>query len=68
MFLYFLTSLIKLILWLKFLYRQKAGKDIGGGKGGGVRTIASCSVSVTLFQNALSKLINLLYIPQFPHP
>ena len=31
-FLHFLTSLIKLILWLKFFYRQKAGGGHGEGK------------------------------------
>ena len=39
--LHFLTSLIKLILRLKFFYRQKAG----GGHGGVARTTGSFSVS-----------------------
>ena len=30
LFLHFLTSLIKLILWLKFFHRQKAGGGHGG--------------------------------------
>ena len=30
LFLHFLTSLIKLILWLKFFHRQKAGRGHGG--------------------------------------
>ena len=30
MFLHFLTSLIKLILWLKFFHRQKQAEDMGG--------------------------------------
>ena len=29
--LHFLTSLIKLIVWLQFFYRQKAGRGCGGG-------------------------------------
>ena len=40
--LYFFTSLIKLILCLKFFYRQKA--DGGHGRGGW--TIRSCSISL----------------------
>ena len=38
--LHFLTSLIKVILWLEFSCRQKAGGGHGGGK-----TIGSRSVS-----------------------
>ena len=30
LFLHFLTSLIKLIFWLKFFHRQKAGRGLGG--------------------------------------
>ena len=41
----FLTSLIKLILWLVF-HRQKAGRDHGGGEG--AWTTASCSISLWL--------------------
>ena len=40
---FFFTSLITLILWLKFFYRQKTG----GGHGRGGRTTGSCSISVT---------------------
>ena len=32
LFLHFLASLIKLILWLKFFHRQKAGRGWGVGK------------------------------------
>ena len=38
LFLHFLSSLIKLILWLKFFHRQKAGRGHGVGWAGG-RTI-----------------------------
>ena len=41
LFLRFLNSLIKLILWLKFFHRQKQGGGGGGGVGEG-----SCPVSV----------------------
>ena len=44
LFLHFLTSLIKLLLWLKFFHRQKAGRGHGVGWTGG-RTIRSCSIS-----------------------
>ena len=42
--LHFLTLLIKLILCLKFFYRQKAGGG-HGGQGVGGRTIGPCSTS-----------------------
>ena len=45
LFLHFLTSLINLILWLRFLHRQNAGR--GHGASGG-RTIGPCSVSQSL--------------------
>lgn len=44
--LHFLISLIKLILWLKFFYKQKAGR--GHGWGGGGRARGSCSISLAL--------------------
>ena len=50
LFLHFLISLIKLLLWLKFFHRQEAGWGHGRGLGGGglgvARTIRSSSASV----------------------
>ena len=43
MFLHFLTSLIKLILWLKFFHGQNAGRGHEGA-----RTMGSCSISFLL--------------------
>ena len=48
---YFLSSLIKLILWLKVFYRQKAGR-----KHGGRRPIGSCSFSLRRAQTLCQAL------------
>ena len=42
LFLHFLSSLIKLILWLKFVHRQRQGEVTEGGQ---ANTVESCSVS-----------------------
>ena len=39
LFLHFLTSLLKFILWLKFFHRRKAGKGRGGVVGEGHRVL-----------------------------
>jgi len=54
LFLPFLTSLIKFILWLKFFYRQKAG---WGHRGQGLALFEFHSITLFQFQ-----YINLLYI------
>ena len=45
LFLHFCTSLINLILWLRILHRQNAGRRHGASGG---RTIGPCSVSQSL--------------------
>ena len=52
LFLHFLTSLIKLILWLKFFHRQKAG-----GGHGGARTIDRILLCFRMVQILLLALI-----------
>ena len=54
LFLHFLISLIKFILWQKFFYRQKAGEGHEQGQGGGMSVLEShigpCSITVSSFR------------------
>ena len=46
LFIHVLTTLIKLILWLKFLHKKRRLRTWGSGGGQGERTIESCCFTV----------------------